>query len=47
MTYYVTRTVDDKTMWLVTLPEIITNDSTPGGKSGRHYEQGGVEGATF
>ena len=29
MTYCVTRTVDDKTMWLVTLPEIITNDSTP------------------
>lgn len=29
MTDCVTRTVDDKTMWLVTLPEIITNDSTP------------------
>lgn len=29
MTDCVTRTVDDKTMWLVTLPEIITNDSPP------------------
>ena len=28
MTDCVTRTGDDKTMWLVTLPEIITNNST-------------------
>jgi hypothetical protein len=28
MTDCVTRTVMDKTMWLVTLPEIITNNST-------------------
>jgi hypothetical protein len=28
MTDFVTRTVMDKTMWLVTLPKIITNNST-------------------
>ena len=28
MTDCVTRTVKDKTMWLVTLPEIITNNIT-------------------
>lgn len=49
MTDCVTRTGDDKTMWLVTLPEIITNNSThpPGGKSGRYSEQRGIVGANF
>ncbi len=47
MTDCVTRTGDDKTMWLVTLPEIITNNSTRRGKSGRYSEQRGIVGANF
>jgi hypothetical protein len=39
MTDGVTRADVDKTMWLVTLADIITKQYPPGGKSGRHSEQ--------